>query len=145
MSKAIADNRRARFDYEIEETLEAGIVLTGPEIKAVRGGKVNLSGSYGRIFAHEGKPEIWLVGSNIAVLEGDPSRSRKLLLNRKEINGMIGKVQEKGKTLLPLKMYLTRGRAKIELGIGVGRKKHDKRNVIQDREISRELRQKRMR
>lgn len=145
MSKAIAENRRARFDYEIEETLEAGIVLTGPEIKAVRGGKVNLSGSYGRIFSHEGKAEIWLVGTNIAVLDGDPSRSRKLLLNRKEINGMIGKVQEKGQTLLPLKMYITRGRAKIELGIGRGRKKHDKRNVIQDREISRELRQKRMR
>lgn len=145
MSKAIAENRRARFDYEIEETLEAGIVLTGSEIKAVRGGKVNLSGSYGRIFSKEGKAEIWLVGTNIAVLDGDPSRSRKLLLNRKEINGMIGKVQEKGQTLLPLKMYLTRGRAKIELGIGRGRKKHDKRNVIKDREISKELRQKRMR
>ncbi len=144
MSKAIADNRRARFDYEIEETLEAGIVLTGSEIKAARSGKVNLAGSYGRILSFAGKPEVWLVGSSIAVTDGDPSRSRKLLLKKAQIINLIGKVQVKGFTLLPLKMYMARGYAKIELGIGKGRKTHDKRERIKDREVSRELRQKRM-
>lgn len=143
--KPIAENKRARFDYEIEETLEAGIVLTGEEIKAVRAGQVNLAGSYGRLFVSDGKPEIWLVGANINGISGDPSRSRKLLLKSKEITTLIGKIKIKGMTLLPLKMYLARGYAKIELGLGHGRKNYDKRNVIKNREVSRELRQKRMR
>lgn len=145
MKNTIAENKRARFDYEIEESLEVGIVLTGAEIKAVRRGKINLAGSYGRIFSHEGKPEVWLVGSNIAILEGDPSRSRKLLLKHKEINSLIGKVKERGYSLLPLKMYLKHGYAKLELGIGRGRKNYDKRERIKEREISKDLRQKRMR
>ncbi|MDO8513538.1 MAG: SsrA-binding protein SmpB [bacterium] len=144
MSKAIAENRKARFDYDILETLEAGIVLIGEEVKAIRAGKVNLAGSYGKILAIGGKPEVWLVGANIATAEGDPSRSRKLLLNRREVDNLIGRAQEKGLTILPLKMYLKRGYIKLELGIGRGRKKYDKRERIKEREVSKELRQKRM-
>lgn len=143
MKNTIAENRRARFDYEIEETMEAGIVLTGAEVKAIKAGKINIAGSYGKIFIHAGKPEVWLVGANVANIEGDQSRSRKILLNKQEIKTLIGKTKEKGLALLPLKIYLKRGFLKVELGVGRGRKNYDKRERIKEREVSRELRQKR--
>jgi SsrA-binding protein len=134
-------NRKARFDYEILESLEVGIVLTGLEIKAIRSGRVTLAGSYAKIL----NGEIFWVGGNILVA-GEPQRTRKLLLKQAEIKKLIGKVQEQGLTLVPLKLYLTRGRAKLELGIGRGRKARDKREKLKkadrDREAQIQLKEK---
>lgn len=126
-------NRKARFDYEILESLEAGIVLTGLEIKAIRSGRVTLAGSYGKVL----NGEIFWVGGNILVA-GEPQRTRKLLLKQVEIRRLIGKAQEQGMTLVPLKLYLTRGKAKLELGVGRGRKAHDKREKLKKADRERE-------
>jgi SsrA-binding protein len=139
MDKSVAENRKARFDYEIVESFESGLVLTGSEIKAVRAGKVNLSGSYGKFLYTEGNPELWLVGTHIGILEGDQTRSRKLLIHKAEINRLLGKTKEKGFTLVPLKLYLTRGHAKLEIGLGRGKKQFDKRESIKKRETDRNL------
>jgi len=137
----IATNRKATHLYEILETYEAGLVLTGAEIKAIRAHKVSLAGSYGRLLGNgpDQDPELFWVGGTITVPGEDATRSRKLLLHRKEIGRLIGKLTEKGLTLIPLSLYLKRGRAKLEVGLGRGRKAHDKRDVIKARESRREI------
>jgi SsrA-binding protein len=137
----IAVNRRARFEYHIEETFEAGIALLGSEVKALRDGKANLKDSYGRI---EGD-EVWLWNAHISPygpasqFGHEPTRSRKLLLHRGEIERLTGKVKERGLTLIPLRLYFKKGRAKVELGLARGKKHHDKREAIKEREVRREM------
>ena len=134
-------NRQAYHDYFIDETYEAGISLTGTEVKSIRGGKVNLRGAYARI--KDG--EVWLEGAHIAEYEHgtymnhDPLRTRKLLLHKAEIERLLGRVQAKGLTLVPLKLYFKDNRVKIELGLGRGKKLYDKREAITKRETEREL------
>ena len=137
----IAQNRKARYEYFIDETFEAGLVLTGTEIKSVRANKVNLAGAYARVE----RGEAWLIGAHIAPYEQasrdnhDPKRTRKLLLHRKEIDEIIGRAKQKGQTIVPLRLYLSRGRAKLELGLARGKQLHDKRRDIADREAKREV------
>lgn len=128
-------NKKARFDYSIQESLEAGIVLTGDEIKEIRNGRVNMTTSYVKILNEEA---FW-IGGIIHVKAGDPQRTRKLLLHRSQIEKLIGKTAEKGLTLIPLKLYLTRGKAKLEVGIGKGMKKYEKRAVIKARDEQRNI------
>ena len=137
----IALNRRARHDYEILSTYEAGIVLTGSEIKSVRDHKVQLQGAYARL--RDG--EIWLEDAHIAPYANagyaghDPTRSRKLLLHKKEIGKIAELLGEKGLTLIPLAMYFKGGKAKVELGVARGLKRYDKRERIQERDVARDL------
>jgi len=137
----VAVNRQAYHDYFVDESLEAGIVLTGTEIKSVRAGKVNLRGAFARI--KDG--EIWIEGMHIAPYEQgtymnhEPLRDRKLLLHKKQINALVGKVQMKGQTLIPLKLYFKNDRAKIELGLCRGKKLYDKRESIAKREAERDI------
>ena len=133
----VALNRRARYDFTIDETFEAGIVLTGTEIKSLRAGKANLSNAYARIE----RGEAWLVGADIAPFEGgnrynhEPKRTRKLLLHRSEIDELLGKTKAKGQTVIPLRLYINeKGRAKIELGLARGKQLHDRRRDIADRD-----------
>jgi SsrA-binding protein len=140
--KTVALNRRARHEFSIEETVEAGLVLTGTEIKSIRAGKVNLSDAYARIE----RDEAWLIGAHIAPFEQgnrynhEPKRVRKLLLRRSEIDELLGRTKSKGLTLVPLRLYLTgRGRAKIELGLARGKQAHDRRRDIADRDARREI------
>lgn len=141
-NKAISVNRKALHDYFVEDTYEAGIALTGSEIKSVRGGKVNLRDSYARV---EGG-EVWLFNSHIAPYEQsgayfnhEPDRPRKLLLHRNEIDSLVGKVQAKGLTLVPLRLYFKAGRAKIELAVARGKRSYDKREAIAERDARREI------
>ncbi len=137
----VSVNRQAYHDYFIDETYEAGIALTGTEVKSVRNGKVNLRGAYARVR----DDEVWLEGAHIAEYEQgtymnhDPLRPRKLLLHRDEIRRLIGRVQTKGLTLIPLKMYFKRNHVKVELGLARGKKLYDKRETIKKREAEREL------
>jgi SsrA-binding protein len=139
--KVISDNRKAYHDYFVEEKLEAGIILTGTEIKSIRNGRVNLKDSYARI----DNGEVWLYQMHISPYEQgnrfnhDPLRKRKLLLNHSEIIKLIGKVQQQGLTLVPTKIYLKRGLAKIELGVCRGKKNYDKRQDIAERDAKREI------
>src|SRR5437016_13476868 len=139
--KVITVNRQAYHDYYIERTIEAGIALKGTEIKSIRDGKVNLRGSYA--IARNG--ELWLENSHIAVYEHgnrynhEPIRNRKLLLHRREINQLASRVETKGLTLIPLKLYLKGGKAKIELGLGRGKKLYDKREAIAERDAKRDI------
>ncbi len=140
--KVLASNKKAGFDYEILEKFEAGIVLNGQEVKSIRNGNISLKGSYVIIRGEEP----YLVGSNIPPYqpkntspEYDPERMRKLLLNKKEINYLIGKTRERGLTLVPLKVYTKYARIKLEFGIGKGKKKIDKREVIKKRDIDRDI------
>ena len=126
-------NKKARFDYEIGESLEAGIVLTGEEIKAIRSGRVSLANSYAKIINNE---IFWLGGNFLGTSK--PDRTKKLLLHRDQIKRLIGKVSEGGMTLVPIKLYLKKGKAKMELGLGRGKKKYDKRETIKRREQERE-------
>ncbi|MFA7253861.1 MAG: SsrA-binding protein SmpB [Patescibacteria group bacterium] len=128
-------NKKARFDYTISESLEAGLVLSGHEIKAIREGRVNLTGSYVKIM----NGEAFWVGGDIAVPEGDRQRTRKLMLHRDQIKRLLGKSAEEGSALIPLKLYLARGFAKLELGIGKGKKKYDKRESLKKRDQEREI------
>jgi SsrA-binding protein len=138
--RVLVVNRRARHEYDIEDSVEAGIVLTGTEIKSVRAGKVQLQDAYARI--QDG--EAWVHNIHIAPYEqGNRSnveavRPRKLLLHRREINRLLGKAQEKGLTLVPLSMYLRNGFAKVEVALGRGRKLYDKREAIAAREAKRD-------
>jgi len=140
-SKTIAVNRKAYHDYLIQETFEAGIVLKGSEIKSIRDGKVNLRDAYAR----PEKGELWLFNSHIASYDPashnshEPLRPRKLLLHRKEIDGLIGVVMQKRLTLVPLKLYIKHGVAKIERGVGKGKKLYDKRQAIARRQVDREM------
>ena len=138
----IADNRKATFQYEIEDTFEAGIVLTGSEIKSIRQNKVNIRESY----ASAENGEIFLINCNIPRYQNsittnyNPKRVRKLLLNKKEINKLFAATQKKGMTLIPTKMYFNKkGLAKIGIGIGKGRKIHDKRQQEKVKEANREV------
>ncbi len=141
MERLVASNRRAHHAFEILETYEAGLVLRGTEVKALRDGRADLRESYARIQGNEA----WLLGCHISpYAQGnranhDPLRPRKLLLHRSEINRLLGRVMEKGWTLVPLRLYFKDGRAKVELGLGRGRKLLDKRQVIREREERREM------
>jgi SsrA-binding protein len=140
-NRDVAVNRRARYEFHIEETFEAGVVLLGSEVKALREGKANLKDSYGRI---EGE-EIFLWNAHISPygpasqFGHEPTRTRKLLLHREQISRLQGKVQERGLTLVPLRLYFKNGRAKIELALARGKKHHDKRESIKEREVRREI------
>src|ERR1035437_1262033 len=133
-------NRKARFEYAILQTLEAGIVLHGTEVKALRQGKANLVDSYAQLM----KNEIWLVGAHISeytqgnINNHDPIRTRKLLLNRSEIRKLIGKVKEKGLTLVPLRIYFKNGKVKVEIALAKGKKVYDKRETIAKRDFNRD-------
>ena len=139
--KIITDNKKARFDYEITEKFEAGIVLTGSEVKSIREGEVNLKDSY--VSFRNG--EAFLQNAHINVYKASsynnhhPERLRKLLLNREEINKIMGRVREKHLSCVALKMYFKNGRVKVEIGLGKGKKKHDKRQSIKKKESDREL------
>jgi SsrA-binding protein len=140
--KIAAQNRRARFNYEIGETFEAGIVLTGSEVKSLRTGKATIAESYAD--AHQG--EIWLVNANIPEYKQsgpynnhEPKRHRKLLLHKRQVNKLIGAVEREGMTLVPLKLYFNeRGRAKIEIALARGKKLHDKRETAKKRDWQRQ-------
>ena len=139
--KPIANNRTAFHNYEILDRFEAGLVLSGQEIKAIRAGKVRLDGSFAR-FLGAGKdrePELFVVNLHLGVLEGDPTRSRKLLMHRSEIDKLRGQIEAKGLTLIPLSLYLKKGRAKLEVGLGRGLKQHDKREKLRRRAIDRDI------
>jgi SsrA-binding protein len=137
----IARNKKARFDYEIIETFEAGIVLKGSEVKSIRQKKVSIQESYARVK----NGEVYITGMNIAIYEmanrfnHEPVHDRKLLLHRHEIKRLTGKVQEKGFTLVPLKLYFKNGKVKIELGLARGKAKYDKRDSIKKRDVDREI------
>jgi len=139
--KIVAQNKKARHDYFIEDTIEAGIVLAGTEVKSIRQGKVNLKDSYATI--EDG--EVMLNGMHISpyeqgnIFNKDPLRQRKLLLHRKEINRLAGYLQQKGLTLVPLQLYFRRGKVKVELGIARGKKLFDKREDIARRDAKREI------
>jgi len=139
--KVVASNRRARHDYEILDTFEAGLALEGSEVKSIREGKVVLKDS----FAHVRDGEVWLVGTYIAPYEfsrgggHEPERTRKLLLHKREIARINAKLGEQGLTLVPLRIYLKDGRAKVELGLGRGKRTIDKREAIKERDQQREI------
>lgn len=140
--KFIVKNRKARYDYEILETYEAGIELKGPEVKALRGHKGNLRGSFAKI----DNGEVYLYNFHISPYKEaskfapDPKRERKLLLHKKEIRGLIGKISEKGLTLVPLSVYFKRGRVKVELALCKGKRKYDKRQKIKRKTQEAEIR-----
>jgi SsrA-binding protein len=139
--KLIAENRRARHDYELLERVEAGIALTGSEVKSIRDGHVQLGQAYADI--REG--EVWLVGASIAEYPQagnfghSPDRDRKLLLHRQEIDSLYGKVRERGLTLVPTRMYFKDGKVKVELALARGRERFDKRRAIADRDAKRQM------
>jgi SsrA-binding protein len=140
--RLIADNRKARHDYHLFDTYEAGVVLLGTEVKAIREGRVNLRDSYGRI---EGG-EVFLFNVHISPYSHrgyaghEPLRRRKLLLNRSEIRKLVGKIVERGFTLVPVRMYFKRGRVKVAVAVAKGKKEYDKRETIRRREVDRETR-----
>jgi SsrA-binding protein len=139
--ESIARNRRARFDYEIIETWEAGIALTGTEVKSLRNGKAQITDAYGIV--KDG--EVWLLNLHIAPYEQgnrfnhEATRTRKLLLHSREIKKMIGAVERQGLTLIALEIYFKRGRAKVRLGLGRGKKLHDKRADLKEKDDKREM------
>ena len=140
-SYVVTVNRQAYHDYFVEDTFEAGIALTGTEVKSIRAGRVNLRGAYARVRGGE----VWLEGMHIAVYEQgtymnhEPLRDRRLLLHRREIDRLVGRIQAKGLTLVPLKLYFKENKVKVELGLCRGKKLYDKRETIKHRESQREL------
>ncbi len=140
--KVVATNRKAYHDYYILETYEAGIVLKGTEVKSAKQGRINLKDSYAKIE----NGEIYLINAHISpythgnVYNHDPKRTRKLLMHKREIMKLYGKVKEKGLTLIPLRAYIKNGKVKIELGLCKGKKKYDKRAEIRKRDLEREMR-----
>lgn len=137
----IAVNRRARHDYFIDERLEAGVALLGWEVKALRAGRLQLAEAY--VLLKNG--EAWLFGAHVTPLNTasthvlpDPTRSRKLLLHRRQIDALIGAAERKGRALVPLSMYWKKGRAKLEIGVARGKKEHDKRDDLRERDWQRE-------
>jgi SsrA-binding protein len=140
--KIVSDNRQARFRYEIIETYEAGIELKGTEVKSIRQGKANLRDGYALVR----NGEVWMLNVHVSPYETaseyfnhDPRRTRRLLLHRQEIRKLIGKVEEKGLTLVPLKMYMKKGRVKVTIGLGRGKKLFDKRESIKEKDAKREM------
>jgi SsrA-binding protein len=140
-TRLIAENRRARHDYDLLERIEAGVVLSGSEVKSAREGQVQLAQAY----ADFRDGEAWLVGASIAeyvqsgAFRHEPNRDRKLLLHRREIDSLYGKVREKGLTLVPTRMYFKDGRVKVELALARGRERADKRRAVAAREMQREM------
>ena len=140
-NRTIATNRRTRHDYEILDTVEAGLVLRGTEVKSLRGSHVTFKDA----FATVRNNEVWLVGCYInpyshgTDANHEPERDRKLLLHRREISRLTGKVAERGLTLIPLRLYFKGGRAKLEIGLARGKKLHDKRSALRERETKREM------
>jgi SsrA-binding protein len=138
--KIISNNRKANFNYFLEEFYEAGIVLKGSEIKSLRGGKVNISESY----AFDNNGEIYLINSHIPLYKEssynnhNPKRNRKLLLNKREIDKLLGRIHREGFTLIPTKMYFKKGKAKVEIAVAKGKKQYDKRQAIKKRDWSKE-------
>lgn len=138
--KVVSTNKKARFEYFIQETFEAGLVLKGTEIKSVRNGQISLQEAYVRTNGEE----IWLVGAHIAPYENasafqhDPKRDRKLLMHKKQIRKIFDEVRIKGMTIVPIKVYLKEGKAKIEIGLAKGKKQYDKRDAIKERDVERE-------
>ena len=141
MEKVICTNKRARRDYAIEEAFEAGMVLLGTEVKALRQGKAQLKDSYARIKGSE----IFLVDSHISPyshgnqFNHDPDRTRKLLMHKREIRKLYGKTRERGFTLVPLRMYFKGGKAKVEIGLGKGKRSYDKREDLKRKAMEREM------
>lgn len=140
-SNVIAQNKKARFEYHLEETFEAGLALAGWEVKSLRAGKAQLTDTY--ILVKSG--EAWLLGCHITPLNtasthvlADPTRTRKLLLHRREIDQLIGLAERKGYALIPTAMYFKQGRVKVEIGVAKGKKEHDKRRTTKDREWKRQ-------
>ena len=140
--KPLAENRKARFDYQILETFEAGIVLEGHEVKSIKLGRASLGGSYVIIK----NKEVFLLNANVSPYQPkntpnnyDRTRTRKLLLNKKEINYLIGKSQQKGLTLIPLKLYTREGKIKLEFGVAKGTKRFNKKEIIRKKDIEREI------
>ncbi len=139
--KLVAQNRRARHEYEILDTVEAGIVLLGPEVKSLRQGKVSLADAYATVR----RSELWLLNVHISPYEQagrenpNPRRERKLLAHRAEISKLAGQIAERGLTLVPLSLYFQDGRAKVELGLARGKRRYDKRQAIRKREEDREI------
>ena len=137
----VAVNRRAYHDYFVDEKYEAGIALTGPEVKSLRSGRCNLRDGFVRIDGNEA----WLENVNISpytqanLMNHEPMRPRKLLLHRKEISSLIGKVRQKGYTLIPLRVYFSRNHAKVEVGLARGKKQYDKREAIAERDAKRDI------
>lgn len=140
--KVVAQNRKATHDYQIDETLEAGVVLLGPEVKSLRDGRANLVDSYARIKDEE----VFLYNMHISPypyaqhMELDPTRTRKLLLHKNEIKRLIGKTKEKGYTLVPIKIYFSpKGKAKVELALAKGKRQYDKRRTLKEKEMKKEI------
>ena len=140
--KIVSDNRKARYLYESLETYQAGIALEGTEVKSIRAGKVNLQDAYALIRGGEA----WLLNAHISPFEKasvyfnhDPRRTRKLLLHKEQINKLLGQVEQKGLTLVPLKMYLKEGRVKVDIAVGRGKKLHDKRDDIRQKDDKRAM------
>jgi SsrA-binding protein len=145
--KVVQRNKKAFFDYEIIDKLEAGLVLAGSEVKSIRDGKVSVREAFARIK----NGEAWLIGMDISTYpqagpynNHEPRRTRKLLLHRREIRRLVSKIREKGLTLVPLSLYFKDGLAKVEIGLGRGKAKYDKREAIQNREAKRDLRRRAM-
>ena len=138
--KVVSTNRKARFEYFVSDTYEAGLVLKGTEIKSIRQGKMSLQEAYVRTDGEEA----WLVGAHIAPYENasayqhDPKRDRKLLMHKKQIRKIFDEVRIKGMTIVPIKVYLKEGRAKLEIGLAKGNKQYDKRDAIKERDVERE-------
>ena len=138
---SLTENRKARHDYTVLDSIECGIVLSGTEVKSVRRGEVSLAGAYAAVL----KGELWLVGSDIAAYEfgnrfnHDPKRNRKLLVHAKEVRELRQKSEAKGLTLVPLRLFLKRGRIKLELGVCRGKALHDKRDALKKKALKREL------
>jgi SsrA-binding protein len=139
--KVVSTNRKARFEYFISDTYEAGLVLKGTEIKSIRQGKMSLQEAYVRTDGEEA----WLVGAHVApydqasYAQHDPTRDRKLLLHKKEIRQLWNAIRIKGMTIIPLRVYLKAGRAKLEIGVARGKKQYDKRESIKERDMKREI------
>lgn len=139
--KIVCQNRKAQYDYAIDEVLEAGIVLLGPEVKSLRDGRASLVDSYARVK----KGEVFLHNMHITPypfaqhVQQDPLRVRKLLLSKKQIKQLIGKTEEKGYTLVPTKVYFTRGMAKVEIALAKGKRKYDKRRALKEKDLKREM------
>lgn len=137
----VATNRRARYEYHIEETYEAGVALTGTEVKSLRAGRASIGEAYARVE----NGEVWLYHAHIppyeagSIFNHDPLRRRKLLLHRSEIRRLFGRVQQKGYTLVPLRLYFKRGMAKVELAVARGKRQYDKRAAIEERESQRRI------
>jgi SsrA-binding protein len=140
-TKLIAENRRARHDYHLLDRFEAGLALTGTEVKSLREGRASLQRAFGDVRGGE----LWLVGAHIPeyaqgnIANHDPDRDRKLLLHKREISSLIGKVQERGLTLVPTRLYWRNGRAKVELALARGKEARDKRRDIADRDARRQI------